>query len=37
MLEHFKNILNRPEPDLAFEGIEQQDELEIKHKFTIKR
>ena len=29
MLEKFKNILNRPEPDLAFEGIEKQDELEI--------
>ena len=35
MLEHFKNVLNRPEPDLSFEGIEQQDELDRKETLEI--
>ena len=28
-LEHFKEVLNRPKPNTAFEGIQQQNDLNI--------
>ena len=28
-LEHFKEVLNRPEPNTVFEGIQQQNDLNI--------
>ena len=28
-LEHFKEVLNRPEPNTAFEGIQEQNDLNI--------